>query len=185
MTRNGKIARLPRAIRDVICQMMIDGRTVNDIRAEVPECAEFNDRSFSAWRGTPGQPSGFNDWQKEQERLSDMKAKREFALEIVKENEGSQIHEAATQIAASQIYELLNDFDVASLKEKLEGNPKGFASLVQALSKLADSGLKYQRYHAEVQAAKERMQNELEASKGTGGLKPETIERIERELKLL
>jgi len=68
-----------------------------------PECHELED-------------GGHQDWLKEQERLEDMKAKREFAIQIASENEGSKIHEAALHLAASQIYEVICDFDLQKLR---------------------------------------------------------------------
>jgi len=50
-----------------------------------------------------------------------MKAKREFAIQIASENEGSKIHEAALHLAASQIYEVICDFDLQKLKDLLKG----------------------------------------------------------------
>jgi hypothetical protein len=180
-SRTGKIARLPKEWRDVINLMLRDGAPYDLIREKLAKVlSPLNDQNIQAWR-----EGGYLDWTQEQSRLDDMRAKREFALQVVKENEGSQIHEAGLQIAATQIYELLSDFDVETLKEKLAGSPEDFARVVNAMAKLSDSGLKYNRYHAEVQAAKSRLEAELGRAKSKGGISPETLELIERELKLL
>lgn len=180
-SRTGKIARLPKNFRDIVNLMLRDGATYTQIRSKLGEHgADLNDQNIQAWR-----EGGYVDWLNEQERLDDMKAKREFALEVVKQNEGSQIHEAGLQIAATQIYELLSDFDVTTLKEKLAESPENYSRVVNAMAKLSDSGLKYERYHAEVQAAKARIDKELSAAKSKGGITPETLEKIEHELKLL
>ena len=182
-TRTGKIARLAKKWRDIIDLMLEDGASYDQIRAAVKEAIppeQLNDQNIQHWR-----EGGHEDWLNERRRLDDMRAKREFALQLVKENEGSQVHEAGLQIAATQIYELLQDFDVETLKEKLAGDPGNFARIVNAMAKLSDSGLKFERYHAEVQAAKARIENELAGAKSKGGVTTETIERIERELNLL
>jgi len=180
--RTGTIARLPKELKDKVCLMLRDGceyRAVIDLLAQ--QGIECNDQNVSNWMKF----GGMDEWIKEHQRLEDMRAKREFALKIVQENEGSLIHEAGMQVAASQIYEVLNDFDVESLKEKLKGDPENFSRLVNAMSKLSDSGLKYERYKAEVKAAKDRALTELGKARAKGGITPETLEKIEHELKLL
>lgn len=179
--RTGKIARLPKDLRDIINLMLRDGATNDEIRDRLSfHKEELNDQNILNWK-----EGGYQDWLKDQERLDDMRARREFAMDVVKNNEGSAVHEAGLQIAASQIYELLSDFDVETLKEKLEGDPENYSRVVNAMAKLSDSGLKYERYHAEVQAAKQRIEAELGRARNKGGLQPETLERIEAELKLL
>jgi hypothetical protein len=44
--------------------------------------------------------------------------------------------------------------------------------------------LQYQKYHDEVQARKNAIQKDLDDAKSEGGLSPETIARIEKELNL-
>ncbi len=48
----------------------------------------------------------------------------------------------------------------------------------------ANRDLQLQKYHDVVQARKEAIQKELDTAKDKGGLSPETIEKIERELNL-
>lgn len=182
--RVGKIARLPKTLRDQVNTWLRDGRPYAEIIGELARAGveDVNAQNLTNWS-----EGGYQDWLREQERLDDMRAKREFAMEIVRENEGSKIHEAGLQIAATQIYEILTDFDVASIKEKLQGDPENFARVVNAMAKLSEGGLKYERYRQEVAAAKARMEAEIAAAKraGTGGITEDTLERIERELKLL
>jgi len=193
VARTGKIARLRKEHRDKLNEMLRDNassdrvikfvltlkdageRDANGDSIQIP-----NDQNITNWR-----EGGFQDWLKEQERLQDMRAKREFALEIVKANEGSMIHEAGLQIAATQIYELLQDFDVKTLKEKLAGDPENYARIVNAIAKLNDVGLKFERYREEVSRRKENIARELNRAKTKGGITPETLEQIEAELKLL
>jgi hypothetical protein len=179
--RRGKIARLPAARRAVVNRMLRDGASyasvIEELKGEIPD---LNASNVTNW-----QQGGYQEWLREQDRLEDMRIRREFALEVVRENKGSEIHEAGLQVAASQIYELLSDFDVNTLKEKLAGDPENYARIVNAIAKLSDGGLKYERYRAEVAAAKARIEAELKQGSREGGLTPEARERIERELKLL
>jgi hypothetical protein len=179
--RTSKISRLPKEFRDVINLMLQDGAAYLKIQQWLALKGHvITEKNISDWY-----KGGYEDWLKEQSRLADMKARREFAMDVVRENEGSKIHEAGLQIAATQIYELLSDFDVESLKEKLAGDPANFSKIVNALTKLSEGGLKYERYRAEVAAAKARIDAELGRAKGKGGITPETLEKIEQELRLL
>jgi hypothetical protein len=178
--RRGKIARLPREKRELVNRMLLDGATFEQIKEALGEDGkDLIDQNLTNWR-----QGGYQDWLREQERLEEMRLKREFALRVVQENEGSLVHEAGMQIAAAQIYEILNEFDLSKLKEEIQADPANFSRLINALAKLSDTGLKYERYRAEVKAAKERMLAEIGEGKRRG-ITTETIERIERELRLL
>ena len=54
-----------------------------------------------------------------------------------------------------------------------------------AQRRLSEGGLKYERYRAEVAERKASMDQELTAAAKTGGVSPEFLEFMERELKLL
>ena len=187
--RTGKIASLPKVLRDQVNTKLRDGVTYAGIIDFLREdCPDLNAENVSHWfkgSGDPENGSGYQDWLKDQERLDDMKRKREFAMQIVQENEGSKIHEAAVQIAASQIYEVLTDLDPKTIQDKLRDNPEQYSRLINALAKLSDQGIKHQRYKDEVAARKERIQKELDQAKGKGGITKETLRRIEQELNLL
>lgn len=179
--RNGKVAHLSYERRDVINRMLRDGAMYVEILAWLDKdgVAGMNDQNLINWKD-----GGYQDWLKEQERFEDMKFKREFALQLVKENEGSVVHEAGLQVAASQIYELLTDFDVETLKSSLKGDPENYSRIVNAMSKLSESGLKYERYKAEVKAAKDKVEKELAGAK-EGGLTAEAVSRIQEALNLM
>jgi hypothetical protein len=176
--RKGKVARLPMDQRRVVNEMLRDGKPYAAIMAWVASTAKIklNDQNITNWKD-----GGHQDWLKSQERLEDMASKREFALELVKANEGSKIHEATLQIAASQMYDLLTDFDVSALKELLAEKPGLYPKVVNGIAKLSKEALGYERFRGEVK----RQLGDAKKVAAKGGLTPETIERIERELHLL
>ena len=164
--RTGKIARLPKEIRDVVNLMLQDGAAarvviekLEGIRAnggkgvdgeliEIP-----NEQNVTNWI-----QGGYQDWQLERQRLDDLRFKREMALEIVRQNEGSKIQEAALQLASSQLYEVISEFDLTSLKEMLAEQPAEFSNLVNSLAKLSKSALDYEKYRDAVVKAKVELQ---------------------------
>jgi hypothetical protein len=178
----GKIAGLPKTVRDRLNQMLLDGVTYRKIAENLGDHGHgkaLNEQNICQWR-----KSGHQLWLKQQERLDDMRSKREFAMDIVRENEGGEIQEASMQIAASQIYQVLIEFDLSSLEESLKDDPENYARIVNALFKLSDGGLKYQRYRAEVALRKANIEKEMARSE-PGGITPETRRRIEHELNLM
>lgn len=161
MARTGKIARLPKQLRDAVNLALQDGATaariiqiITDAKAngatngDHTEIEIPNDQNVSNWRD-----GGYADWERENQRLRDMQTKREFALRIVQENEGGKIHEAGLNLAASQIFELLQDFDVQTLKEQLADDPENYSKLVSALARISKEALGFEKYRAAVKEA--------------------------------
>jgi hypothetical protein len=173
--RVGVVAHLPRTVRDVINELIDDGKEYREISVRVKELGhEVNSDHLVSWR-----QGGHQDWLRERERLAQMRLMREYAQQIVKENEGKEVQEAAIEIATSQIYQMLMDFDPVTLRQRLEqGNPVDYMRMLMALARLSDGGLRYERYRAEVQEKKERMQEMLKGSE-QGGLSEETIAKLE------
>lgn len=185
--RKGKVAGLAHAVRTAINLALRDGATYADAARLAPADAGITEKNIENWAKadpTTG-TSGYLDWLAEQDRLADMQAKREFALEVVRQNEGSTIHEASLQLAASQLYEVVSEFDLDGLKADLRDSPKNYGLVVDALTKLSKGGLEFAKYRDRVAEQKRRIEAELGKAKAPGGLTPDTIERIERELKLL
>jgi hypothetical protein len=141
--RTGKIARLPFAVRTEVNTRMRDGQPYERIAAWLgTECGvSVSDQNLTNWR-----TGGHAEWLKEQERLSDMAAKREFAMQIVKENDGSKLHEANLHLAASQLYDVLTDFDPQRLKELLDEKPENYAAIVNSFAKLSKANIEVQKY---------------------------------------
>lgn len=193
MARTGKIARLPKTLRDAVNLALLDGATANAVikivtdakangatNGDGSEIEIPNDQNITNWRD-----GGFMDWRKENERLDDMRAKREFALRIVNESEGGKIHEAGLNLAASQIFELLQDFDVGAMKEKLAENPEEFSKLVSSLARISKEALGFEKYRELVAEQKRKINEALSAAKGKGGITPETLQTIEQAAAML
>jgi len=164
--------------------MLRDGFTYADVIAWLiteghGEPGDFNDQNLTNWK-----EGGHQDWLGEQARLEEMKAKREFAMEIVRQNEGSKIHEAALQIAASQVYEVLNEFDLSSLKDLLAEKPENYAALINGLAKLSKGGLEFEKYREQVATRKREMESLLDQPDGRA-ITRETIDQLKEKLRLL
>lgn len=121
---------------------------------------------------------------REQERIDALRALRDFALEAVRQSPGHEVHEAALDAVAAQVYELLNGLDVANLKPRLQDDPASYTSLVNTLARLSLAALSYQKYRAEVAERKAKLEQALAAVK-QGGLTPEAVEHFQQQLRLL
>ena len=92
--RKGKVAQLPYDLRTRVNIMLRDGFTygkVSEFCASVQH-PEINEKNVEYWAKPDENGScGFQDWMREQERLQDIAARREFALEVVKADRKSVV----------------------------------------------------------------------------------------------
>ena len=193
--RVGVIARLSAALRlEINCKLQ-DNLPAGEIAAWLlaEHAAELH------YRGTLEQlraclvhwrQGGFADWQRQQQRLEEMKAQQEFALQLARQNNGA-VEQAALAMAASHIYEVLLDFDLRELKDKLHERPELYRLLIENISKLARLAqterklqLELQKYQDHVAEVKRKLEHELGTAKAAG-LTPDTITKMEQALNLL
>lgn len=180
--RKGKIARAPFEVRTRVNELLRDNTPYAAIISYLAEAGitEVNDTNVTNW-----QQGGHQDWLAEQSRLDDMRAKREFAFSIVRDNEGSNIHEAGLQLAASQIFELLEGINVEEMKEKLADDPENFSKIVSALARISKEALGFEKFKQVVAEQKRKIEGALALAKNKGGLTPETLATIEQAAAML
>jgi hypothetical protein len=93
---------------------------------------------------------GYQEWLKAKEREYRTRAKQQFAFDILREKDSGKLHEASLQIASSHVGEFLADFDSTVLREKIQADPLNFVRLLNALSKLSESGIKCEAHRVEM-----------------------------------
>ena len=186
--RRGKIAHLPKDLRDQINQMIeshASSRKIIGFLAERghPAITAVN---ITNWiKGDRAGSSGYKDWLGEREQLFTLQSWSQFASEVTHHSDGSQIHEATRLMAAVQLSQVILGFDTHRLKAALAKKPIAFASLVTALRRLSRDHLAYQKYRQLVQDQKANIQSALGAAKSAQGLTPEAVEQIRQALRLL
>lgn len=132
--RQGKIARLPAAIRDEVNRRLHDGQTGSQIIPwlhSLPEVLRVLDELFgeepitaqnlSEWR-----QGGYQDWLRQREKVESLKTLSSYAAQLAQA--GGSLTDGAAAIAGGKILDLLESFD----EERLE-------KLVAALSSLRSS----------------------------------------------
>lgn len=151
-TRLGKIARLPRAIRDGVNQRLADGLTAADILAWLnpqPRVRAILDRYFdgvdispqnlSEWRG-----GGYIDWVETQEQEAQIRRLSEMSYQLAQVG-GTDLSAGALAIVSSKIYEGLKavvDVDLTP-DEEGEGEPTlDLSTLANAVAKIRDVELR-------------------------------------------
>ena len=137
MSRKGKIARLPVAIRDELNRRLLDGQSGGKILPwlnALPETKAVLDEDFdglpvrdqnlSEWR-----LGGFKDWVKRREKLDTTRELSQFAADLTKAGNGS-LSDGAAAIAAGKLLEVLE-----GLGEETP-SPETLDALTLALSRL-------------------------------------------------
>ncbi|WP_160164664.1 hypothetical protein, partial [Pedosphaera parvula] len=108
----------------------------------------------------------------------------EFAQSVMAQHPECPVQEAGIKILGTQLFGMLSRFDLARLRAELEeGDPKTYMELLKAFVLVNRRSLELEKFKAKVEKQRETLEQEL--SRGEGGIRPETLRRIEKELRLL
>ncbi|EEF58476.1 phage protein Gp27 family protein [Pedosphaera parvula] len=179
--RKGKIARLPKELREEVNQMLEDGVTYPKIVEHLSSQGhkDIQEKNISRWY-----QGGFQDWLKDQKQMEVMKVEAEFAQSVMAQNPECPVQEAGIKILGTQLFGMLSKFDLARVRAEMEeGDPKTYMELLKAFVLVNRRSLELEKFKAKVEKQRETLEQEL--SRGEGGIRPETLRRIEKELRLL
>lgn len=131
--RNGKVARLPKPVRDIVSQMIEDSETAETIIHKLEELGYpgFNHVNIHKWKY-----GGFRDWQTD--RLAEI---REDNLELLStsKNKHNAYGLVTMRVAAMQFHKVLMDFDPAYLRRRMAKHPESYFQLILAYSRLLNN----------------------------------------------
>ncbi len=140
--RTGKIARLPRKDRDLLNLMLRDGIPYAKIVRKLGDHGHtINEDQLSRWH-----TGGYQEWVQEQAWLDEMRARLDFANEILNQPNANRIDAASLRIAVTQMYSLLLSFDPLTLKNQLSTQPGAYSRLLSTLCKITDSLIRSERH---------------------------------------
>jgi len=139
MSARGKIGRLNAETRHAVNLMIRDNAPAEIIIAHLRKQAgiDVSTQNISAWKRF-----GYRDWQRRQDRLEAMHARRAFARDLVQDaseegdNALSIASDAAAAMAVDAITEALEEFEPSDLQIMLSEKPERFSSLISSLSEL-------------------------------------------------
>ena len=125
--RRGKIAALPKDIRDEVNHRIEDGHTYPDIILWLNEKGHpgFLECNFSRWKD-----GGYRDWLTAQERLDE----RQYKLELAQQQAATGdpvFHDAGVNIIAQEFYDAFSRLNFEELTAKARENPDKLIRLLQ------------------------------------------------------
>jgi hypothetical protein len=178
--RNGKIARLPEEVREMINQNLRAGQSYPAILEQLQALGHpgFKLNNLSGWF-----QGGYQDWDRARQQAETLKTEREFALQIVKEKGAGTLQAASVELASLQLFKLLSRFDVEALQAELEPSSKQYGELLAMFSRLMHRTLELQKF----KLLSDQREEELNGGPGRGerGIPPEKLEYIKSQLRLL
>jgi hypothetical protein len=121
--RQGKIARLPAAIREEVNQRLHDGQTGSQILPwlhSLPEVLRVLDELFKEEPITPQNLSewrtgGYQDWLRQRERVENLKTLSTYAGQLAQA--GGSLTEGAAAIAGGKILDLIESLDEDNIQK--------------------------------------------------------------------
>jgi hypothetical protein len=179
--RNGKVARLPKAVRDQINQMILDGVPYLDLIQRLgPAGQGLTESNLSNWK-----LGGYLDALREIQLTETLQAKHELAQSIVARSaQANGAGQAVLQIIAANLCQFLAETDPAALRESLLSDADKFTRFVNSMVRLAEGGIKcdvhtFHHQDRAAAAAKEKKPSEKP------GISDESLRIAEEKLKLL
>ena len=133
--RNGKIARLPKATRDIINRMLDDGLPYRVILDELGEAGEgINLQNLTNWK-----QGGYQDWLKNQQFIEQTRAQIESAIDLLRETgdaDPARVLQACNLVGATQLLDALLDHGDDALKKLLVDKPETYISILNVVCRL-------------------------------------------------
>ena len=142
-----------------------------------PRAEGINCSNLSRWKKT-----GYRIWLAEQERREDAQVQIELLFDLVQEKDNCKLHEAAQQIGALRISQLLASFDATALTAAFQQHPQSFVRLIQTLPSLGRAGMDCERVLAELSKHKSAQDP---ASKKQRGISKEAMQYVTQAINLM
>jgi hypothetical protein len=178
--RNGRVAQLPKVLRDQINQMILDGVPYTKILETIGDPVKhINPDNLSEWK-----KGGYPEWLIEMQRADDLGATRDAALSLVEKKAGATVQDAGRTIASAQLYELLLSFDPRGFAAALADKPELYFRLVNALSRLSEGEAVCSRRRAQGSLIEGQL-GAVQDDKGEVVIPADKLNQIIRLIKLL
>jgi hypothetical protein len=141
--RNGKVARLPTAIRDQINQMMDDGLPYKIIIEKLgPAGQHVNEDNLSNWR-----LGGYQDYLKAQVIKDRARIQTEAAAGFVRDTnhpDPAKLKQVCANMALLHYFDTIMEHGEQCARDSLNKNPAKFITLINACCNMANSNIAIQ-----------------------------------------
>jgi hypothetical protein len=139
-TRNGKIARLPHPVRDMVNRMLRNNIPHSKIADALTEHGvTATQRNISNWK-TRG---GYRDWCAQQDRALETRLLQDNLIEHLRTTDATQLSEVGLQLVATQLSQFFLKQDV---REQLTADPEKFSPAINVLCRLTRQLHRLQKY---------------------------------------
>ena len=129
--RNGKIARLPKPVRDVVNRMLFHHIPQEQIVAALHELGiKVTQSNLSNWK-THG---GYDEWRLAQEHAIQLRLHQDNLLDLLRRYDASELPEVGLQVAATQISQF---FLTPEARQLLASNPSEYERRVAMLTRIS------------------------------------------------
>jgi hypothetical protein len=130
LSRNGKIARLAKPLRDMV-NLMLQNNIQHSMIAEALEehDVRVTKRNISNWK-TRG---GYNEWRLEHERIITKRLRQDNITDYLRATNATHLPEVGLQLAATQLCEFLLN---PQTEQQLTSNPEKFARTLSNLCRI-------------------------------------------------
>ena len=147
-----KIARLPKATRDMLNLMLDDRLPYHVIVDELGETAQgLSASSLAQWV-----KAGYADYLKERQTIEDVKTQSEFAADLLRELgnvDPSVIHLACLTLANLQLFRAIREFGDEALRDMLRANPSSYLNLLNTLCNMVQPTIDLENHRIALQKA--------------------------------
>lgn len=176
--RTGKVARLPKPLRDKVSQMMLDGHTYLEIIAALGDDGKhLNEDNLANWKS-----GGYLEWRREEVELSDVRVRQEYAADLAEATQGTSLCEATSKILLSQILSALREAGATGLQSALAEKPEIYVRLFHAVSRLSTSAIACERHRINEEQRQANLQKE-KVDPSDRSITPETLSTVEELLR--
>jgi len=144
VTRRGKIARLPLAIREEVNRRLLEGepykmicRWLNALPETLSVLDSFGEQPIDEKNMSDWKAGGYADWLHRRESIAQTRELSKYAVEFAKAS-GGNLTEGAAAILSGKILEVLEDFSKLQPRPE-DPDPKQISETVQAINTMVDA----------------------------------------------
>ncbi len=178
--RHGRVARLPKATRDKLNEMILDGFAYKEIiQALAQEAKSLNEDALTKWR----HGGGYQEWLDEQQDREDIQLKEEYAWEYMERNPGTTLNQATLKMVTSQIRQTLRAAGSTALQKALEDSPEIYVRILNALTRITTAAITCEHDRLKEVARREELEKQQQGP-DSRSVSEKTIQRAEQVLNL-